>query len=119
MNGQGNLKMSEATKAHSIISYYQTQYKSMYGKSAIVNRNKAQYSVINILKDLSVSQIKQLIDFYLKTDKYPNFISFCYEYDEVLIKMNEELDDLEIRRHLLDNTKKTVDEFRKRYNVNK
>jgi hypothetical protein len=119
MHGRGTTKMTELTKAHTIISYYQTQYKNRYGKTATVNRNKVQYLIVNILKDWSVKQVKELIDFYLETDKNPNLSLFCYEYDEVLESMHESIKDLENRKNLLSQTEKAVQEFRRRYGAGK
>lgn len=107
--------MSSLTKAHSLISCYQTQYKNKYGSPTVVNRNKLQHLVANILKDLSVDETKQLIDFYLETDVNPNLAVFCYEYDEILERKLAEARDLAKRKSLLAETQKTVEEFRRRY----
>lgn len=107
--------MSDLVKAHTVISYYQTKYKQKYGRSAIVNRNKLQYLIANMLKDLSLKELKQLIDFYLETDKNPQLYILCYEYDQVLERMQQEAADLDMRKILLSETQKKVEEFRRRY----
>lgn len=105
--------------AHAIITYYQGQYKKIYNLPPVVNRNKLQNLIINILKDLSVRDIKKLIDFYLKTDKHPSLTYFCYEYDEILDKMKLEEADLDHRKALLRKTERNVEEFRRRYGAGK
>jgi len=105
--------------AHAIITYYQTQYKKIYNSTAVVNRNKLQNLIVNILKDLSVQDIKKLIDFYLSTDKHPSLTYFCYEYDEILDRMKLEEADLDHRKALLKQTQKNVEEFRRRYGAGK
>lgn len=107
--------MTELTRAHTVISYYQTKYKEKYDKPTVVNRNKTQYLVVNMLKDLTIKEAKDLIDFYLKTDKSPSLITLCYEYDDVLEKKASEAKDLENRINLLSETQKAVEEFRRRY----
>ncbi len=105
--------------AHGIITYYQTQYKKKYRVSPVINRNKLQNLVVNILKDLSVQEIKKLIEFYLSTDKNPSLVYFCYEYDEILDRMRLEESDLEHRKALLKQTQMNVEEFRRRYGAGK
>lgn len=107
--------MTDLTRAHTLISYYQKKYKERYGQSTVVNRNKVQYLIVNMLKDLSMAEAKDLVDFYIKTDKSPSLITLCYEYDDVLVKKDQEAKDLENRINLLAETKKTVEEFRRRY----
>lgn len=105
-------------QAHALISYFQNVYQSKFGKKPIVNRNKLQNLVVNMLKDLTVTEAKKVIDFYIKTDKNPRFLYLCYEYDEVLEQMNLYEKDLERRRALMKQTQKNVEDFRRRYGAN-
>ena len=105
----------QSRQAHAIISYYQTQYKNKFGKTTVVNRNKVQYLIANILRDLTTKDIKSLIDFYISTDRNPSLLYFCYEYDEVAEKKTEHASDLEARKALLLKTQDNVMEFRRRY----
>jgi hypothetical protein len=109
------MNQEQSKQAHTIISYYQTKYKAKFNKRPVVNRNKLQYLILNVMKDLTLQQIKDLIDFYVSTDRQPSLLHFCYEYDEVLNKMNEEAKDLEKRKALLIQTQKNVMEFRRQY----
>jgi uncharacterized protein affecting Mg2+/Co2+ transport len=68
-----------------------------------------------MLKDFSTAEIKEIIDFYLKTDKDPSLYRLVYEYDEVVEAMEKEAADLEARKALLAETQKRVQEFRERY----
>jgi hypothetical protein len=107
--------VTEIQTAHAIISYFQKVFKQKFDTTPVVNRNKVVNLIINILKDLSVKEVKELIDFYVKTDKNPRLIYFCYEYDEVQIAMESEHKDLDKRKALIKQTQKNVEEFRRRY----
>jgi hypothetical protein len=109
------MTQEQSKQAHAIISYYQTKYKEKFNRKPVVNRNKLQYLILNALRDLSMKELKELIDFYIRTDRSPSLLHFCYEYDEVLDKMNEEVKDLEKRKALLQQTQKNVMEFRRQY----
>lgn len=111
--------MNDFVRSHQIISYYKTKYKEKRGIAAVVNRNKVQYWINNILKDMSSNDLKDLIDFYLSTDKNPSLSSFCYEYDEILRKKQSEEKDLESRKKLISRTQQSVEEFRRRYSAGK
>lgn len=113
------MTQEQSKQAHAIITYYQTKYKAKFGRRAIVNRNTLQWSVANILKDLTVKEIKNLIDFYISTDKNPSLKTFCYDYDEIYQRMDLEAKDLEERKALLKKTQKDVEEFRRRYGAGK
>lgn len=109
------MTQEQSKQAHLIISYFQAKYKAKFNRTAIVNRNKLQYLVANILKDLATKEIKHLLDYYISTYKDPNLVTFCYEYDEILRDMNIQAKDLEKRKALLEQTQKNVIEFRSKY----
>jgi len=109
------MTQEQSKQIHTIISYFQARYKEKFNRRPIVNRNKLQWTVGNILQDLSMKEIKTLIDFYIRTDKNPSLMEFCYEYDEILDRMNLESVDLENRKALMRKTEESVIEFRKRY----
>lgn len=102
-------------QAHTVISYYQKIYSDKFGKRPVVNRNKLQYLIANVLKDLSLKEIKALLDFYVKTTISPSLLYFCYEYDEIMQKRDQESEDLEMRKQLMIKTQQNVEEFRRRY----
>jgi hypothetical protein len=112
------MTQDEAKQAHTIISYYQTKYKAKFGERPVVNRNKLQWQVSNMLKDLNVTMIKRLIDFYIKTEKQPSLQRFTYEYDEIYETMNKEAQDLETRKAIMRETQKSVEEYRRQFGDN-
>lgn len=102
-------------QAHTLITYFQKEYLIKFNKKAIVNRNKLQNLVVNMLKDLTLPEAKQVVDFYIRTDRSPTMLYLCYEYDEVLQEMKSHEKDLEQRKALMRQTQNNVEEFRRRY----
>jgi hypothetical protein len=109
------MTQEQSRQVHAIISYYQSKYNVKFGQRPVVNRNTLQWAVANMLKDLSMKELKEIIDFYIETDKQPSLKTLCYEYDEVIERMRLESKDLERRKALLERTQKSVEEFRRRY----
>lgn len=108
----------ENKRAQALMNYFQKKYEEKYKQKPILNRNKIQYLLFNVLKDLSVVQVKKLIDFYVKTDRNPTLLYFCYEYDEVAHSLAEHEGDLLNRKTIMSDTQKAVIEYRKRYGRN-
>lgn len=102
-------------QAQAIITYFQEKYKEKFNKRAVVNRNKVQFLIANMLNDLTPTEIKKIIDFYVRTDKNPSLLYLCYEYDEVIEAMETQEKDLAARKALLAATEQRVKEFRERY----
>jgi len=102
----------------SIISYYVSEFKNKYGNNPVVNRNTVKYLIDNMLRDLSVEEIKDLIVYYLQIETEPSLQKLCYEYDDILIKQREEQEDAGKRRIVMNETHRRVLEFRQRYGIN-
>ena len=102
-------------QAHSLVTYFQKVYRDKFNRDPIVNRNKLQNLLVNMLKDVSLADAKKIIDFYVKTDKNPKLLYLCYEYDEVIEQMQLHERDLERRKQLIKQTQQNVEEFRRRY----
>jgi hypothetical protein len=102
-------------QAHALVTYFQKAYQAKFNTRAIVNRNKLQNLLVNMLRDITVTEARAVIDFYIKTDRNPTLLFLCYEYDEVLQQMQAHQKDLERRQALMRETQKNVEEFRRRY----
>lgn len=101
--------------ASKLITVYQNLYREKFGKKQVLNRNKLQYSVANILLDLDEDQVQTLMQFYIRTDKDPSLQKFCFEYDEIDLRMRAEADDRDLRRSLMRETMRSVQEYQGRY----
>lgn len=102
-------------QAHTLISFYQTQYQKRFGKKPVLNRNKLKYLIADILRDLSMAEIQKLMTYYIKVEKDPELISLCYEYTDILERMQQNESDSEERANLRRDTARRVMEFRERY----
>lgn len=109
------MTQEESKQAHALIDFFQKEHQRLRGSKSVVNRNKVQYLLVNVLKDLSPKEVKQLITFYIKTDTEPSLLFFCYEYDTVLEEQKKENVDIEERKALMRETRRGVEEYRKRY----
>jgi len=102
-------------QAHSLISFYQAQYEKRFGKRPVLNRNKLKYLLADILRDLGVTEVQKLIVYYVKIEKDPELISLCYEYTEVLERMQRDESDSTERANLRRDTARRVTEYMERY----
>lgn len=98
-----------------MISFFNAEFQKKTGNKCITNRNKVKYLLADILRDIGVEELKSLIKYYVDTDKAPTLQKFCFEYDEILLHKRATEDDKKERISLLATTKKSVVEFRKRY----
>lgn len=102
-------------EADSIIDHFKSAYKKKFGRSPVVNRTKAKYQLLDVLKDLSVKEVLRLISFYVKHDMDPTIKDFCLTYDELQVDLEAHDRYRAERQRLLKETEKRTEEFRKRY----
>jgi hypothetical protein len=106
---------NEFEKIHEVINFFNRQFQAKNNRKCLTNRNKVRYLISNMLQDISLEKTKDLIRYYIETDKDPTLQKFCFEYDEI-DEQKEASDCDKIRRiSLLAETKKSVVEFRERY----
>lgn len=107
--------VDKLNQAHSLISEYQRLYEKKFGNKPIMSRNKLKYLLVDILRDLTATQIKSLMAYYIDIESEPSLMTFCYDYAE-LFEMRErnERDAME-RKRLLRETERRTKEFRERY----
>lgn len=103
--------------AKEFLDYYKAEYKKRFGKAPVFNRIKMKYMVVDILSDISLAELKRLVEFFIVTDKYADITNFCYNYDEIIQDRNELQQDAENRRNLMRQTQRSVKEFRGRYSA--
>lgn len=108
--------MSSPKQAHTLSSYFGQQYKEKYGFEHKFNRNKARWSWDNILMDMTLTDAKELIDYYFTTVS-PNGHTlewFFYNYDKLAeAKEKTDKDRVELER-IREQTRIRTEEWRKR-----
>lgn len=102
-------------QAELVVDHYKKEYEAKFKTKSILNRNKLKYLVIEVLKDLSVSEFNQLVTYYVKVDSDPSLTVLCYEYDSLLVDMHRDATDATARAQLRRETAERVRQFRQRY----
>jgi len=107
--------MKKLDTANSLITYFLSAYTKKTGSKAIVNRAKMKFSVTEILQDWSQSEVREFIDYYVKTETKPDLADFCRRYDEIIRDMRIEQEDKKDRIRLMNETKNAVIKFREQF----
>lgn len=111
-------RSSDFDKAEKVISFYVKAYKVKYKVPPMVNRNKIKYDVINMLKDITMQQAYDIIDYYISHYLKPQISDLLYKYDDLMEEMNTETRDKQLRSELLRETENNVKAFRERFGKN-
>jgi hypothetical protein len=107
--------VDKLNQAHSLISEYQRLYQHKFGEKPIMNRNKLKYLLVDILRDLSTAQVKELMAYYIEIEAQPSLLSFCYDYAELYEMKARNERDADERKRLMRETERRTKEFRERY----
>ena len=93
-------------QCNSLTTYYLKSYEGKYNRVTTVNRNTARWSWANILEDMSVAEVKDLIDYYMKTEgsHRHNLPWFFNHYDELQKNKEAQEADDEFREKLRQET---------------
>lgn len=112
--------MTSPKQAHTLSSYFGQQFKKKYGFEHKFNRNKARWSWDNILMDMTLTETKDLIDYYFTTVS-PNGHTlewFFYNYDK-LAEAKEKMDaDRQRLAVIREATRRRTEEWRKKNSGN-
>lgn len=108
--------MTTAQACHAMTTYYLSEYQNKYNQKPVVNRNKARWGFDSVLQDLSANQAKLLIDFYLETvsTNRHSLEWFFYNYDKLIDRKAQYEKDEADREQLRHESKKRVEEWRRR-----
>lgn len=104
--------------ANELVSLYMKLYKDRFREAPILNRHKQKFALHDILEDIAQSELRKLIAYYVKVDSDPSLTKFCYEYDELYVRMQRDAKDEDERLQLRRETQRRVSEFRERYGKN-
>jgi hypothetical protein len=97
-----------------LTSYYMKVYAEKHRRTSPVNRNTARWSWANMLEDMTVDEVKELIDYYMKTEGLHNHqLPWFFNHYEELAKNKEaqEADD-EFRARLREATIRRTEAWR-------
>lgn len=112
--------MSSPKQAHTLVSYFAQQYKKKYQTAPKVNRYAARWGFDSILMDMSVDEIKGLIDYYFSTLS-PNGHSldwFFYNYEKLAEAREKTEADRKALAVLREQSKRRAEEWRKKKSGN-
>jgi len=101
--------------ANDLITYFSKSYVLKMGKKPILNRGKMKYGLAEILQDWNQTEIKEFIDYYVKSTSDPDLTDFCRRYDEIISDKQIEENDTKERKRLMSETQRSVREFREKY----
>lgn len=108
-------KAERLKQANELVTMYILLFKEKFGKSPVINRYKQRFALSDILEDMSFDDLKTLLKYYVKVDAEPSLTSFCYEYDELYMKMQRDAKDTLERNQIRKETEERVRKFRERY----
>lgn len=111
-------KAERFKQANELVTLYITLFKQRFGKSPVLNRYKQRFALSDILEDMAFEDLETLLKYYIKVDAEPSLTNFCYEYDELYVKMQRDAKDDQERHQLRRETEQRVREFRERYGKN-
>lgn len=108
--------MAAAKDCHVLISYFMKKYKEKYKVEPAVNRHSARWGFDSVLMDLSVQDVKGLMDYYFTTDstKRHSLDWFLYNYEKLIEAMTEQLRDAQRRAKLRKESEERAKEWRER-----
>ena len=101
--------------ANEMITHFVKAYSGRFKEKPIVNRGKMKYAIAEILQDWTQTEIKDLLTYYVSTEARPDLNDFCKRYDEIIRERRVEAADQKVRKQLLNETRRSVLEFREKY----
>lgn len=106
--------MVTAQQCHAAITYYEKAYIEHHGFKPVINRNTARWGFDSILRDMSPSECKALIDYYFDTGGNHALDWFFWNYDKLIIARTSSVQETKARDKLKEESKQRVKEWRER-----
>lgn len=108
--------MATPKQAHSLTTYFGQKYKEKYAVPAKLNRVSARWGFDSILMDLSVDEIKSLIDYYFETRSLNGHTLdwFLYNYDKLAVAKEDRDTDVAALAAIRERTRRATEEWRKK-----
>lgn len=104
-----------AQQCHALTTYYIKQFTDVVGFAPVVNRNKARYGFEGLLMDYSPEDSRKIIDYYLAHYANPSVDWFIYNYEKVVVAMEEYIENEEAQQKRREATAKRLEEWRNRW----
>lgn len=102
----------EAKLAYGLVGLYCSLYKTVYKKSAIVNRYREKWAMQDVIDSVGYDRAKQLLEQYFKMDKAPHSLQwFFYNFEKIDLSLQQAEQD-KVRRELIRAKTKTMVEER-------
>lgn len=112
--------MATPKQAHALVTYFGQQYKKKYHVDPKLNRYAARWGFDSMLMDMSETEVKGLIDYYLATVNPSGHTLdwFFYNYEK-LAEAKEKTDaDRAALAEIRERTRKRTEEWRARKSGN-
>lgn len=92
-----------AKDCHTAISYYEKLYTDKYDRKPVVNRVTARWNFDSILRSMSLSECKALLEFYLRTmpEVHSHALPWFFNHYDKLMESEAETKAEEARRERL------------------
>lgn len=104
-----------AQQCHAMTTYFVNEYSEVVGRSPVVNRNKARWGFEAVLMDYSAAKTKELIDFYLTSETNPTLDGFLYNYDKVVVNIQDRVERDKSRESRREATQERLERWRNRW----
>lgn len=107
-----------AQACHAMTTYYVNTYNEYFDRAPRVNRNKARWGWDGILQDMSATEAKSLVDFWLSDKSAANqdLEWFFYNYDKLMELRDEQARQYARRKALMEESRKRAAEWKERGN---
>lgn len=108
--------MADQKEVQGLLTYYEKLFNENYSRPPKLNRYKHKWAFTDMLSDMSYATAKEVIEFYFKTGASGHTVEgLIYNYDTLLIAMEETKRDAVERKKLRDETRERVRRFREAY----
>lgn len=108
--------MATPKEAHTLVTYFGQKYKTKYGIQPVINRYQGRWGFDSLLMDLSVDEVKKLIDYYFSTISPTGHTLewFFYNYDKLAVAMEAADEDARSLARIREETRRRTAEWRKK-----
>lgn len=108
--------MSKITtqQTHTLISLFLKEFKEKYGREPVnFNRYRDKWGFQSMAEDLGIDRAKEVISYYFETNRVGHPTSYLMNnYDKISERMREREEDVIIRKRLMEESAKRVEEWR-------
>jgi len=109
--------MATPKQAHALVNHYIKQYENKYSVKPTVNRYSARWGFDSMLMDLSLDEVKALIEYYVNDTIGYNHHSlewFFYNYERLIESKKLSEEEAERLSVIREQSRKRIEEWRNR-----